>query len=352
MKAIAIKKVNQRLDANTGSQKLIPIQAGDIIDVIGIEEGEFYRGSNRWLLKDDGTKTWAGAYNINYGSGYIKQFGIDQLWNISTGNGIKVGVIDSEINIGHISLKNCPIIKHEINSPDSIHGTYMAAIIGARNIKDGFVGMAPSCELHAASYAKEGNITPKEVLEAFESLSNAHIINLSFATNNKVFSAVKNPVGLKINQLINSYVASGKIVLAATGNNYQQTLNTFFYYPSYYSGTISIAGGYTKDGNYFIEKKSNVWNGVDLIGPVNNFFNIIPQSSEIFQNRTNGNSVTTAMVSGLLALIYDKLKAKNLLNKQQILDLISIPVSAKSENGFLINTRWLSESKIKQLINL
>lgn len=353
MKAVAIRKVNQRLEANTGAQKLNPVEVGESINVIGIEEGELYRGSKRWLIKDDGTKTWAEAYNVNYGSDYIKQFGIESLWNLSTGKGVKVGVIDNEINVDHISLKDSTITKHKTNSVDSIHGTYMAAIIGARNVKDGFVGMAPSCELHGSSYAKENSITPKEVLEALKSLGDADIINLSFAIKNSAFLPSTGPIGKEIDQLINKYVASGKIIVSAAGNESRRSQGKLFIFPAAYIGTISVSGGYKISDNYFIKERSNIWNGVDLIGPTDNFFNIIPQSVAIFQQRTEGNSVTAALVSGLLALVYGKLSAKGLLSKKQILDLISIPVSAMSKEGnFSITTNWLCESKIKKLINL
>jgi len=354
MKAQVIKKVNTRLRAETAAAKLTPLGVGSNVEVVGLERGELHRGSSQWLVTDNGSRHWAGAFNLNTGSSYFNQLGIDQLWKISHGDGIKVGMIDCGIQADNKALKDFQI--NIINNPvgsTCIHGSYMAAIIGGRNFADNYIGVAPGCELTSASYANESAIRVQEVIDGLNALNTADIINLSFASNAPAFRPAFTALGKQLDDLINSYTSNGKIILAATGNYGFHDLTSGFFYPAKLSGTISVAGGRQEGNDYIIERTSNCWTGVDLIGPIHAYFDLIPGNETLFQGRSAGTSVTTAVLSGILALVYNKIKqSPGGLTKSNILAAISDPVTAKSDKvNFSFQTNWLSAQKIKAIIN-
>jgi hypothetical protein len=354
MKAQVIKKVNTRLKAKTAATKLTPLGVGSNVEVVGLERGELHRGSSQWLVTDNGNRHWAGAFNLNPGSSYFNQLGIDQLWNISHGDGIKVGMIDCGIQSDNKALKNFQV--NLINNPTGstcVHGSYMAAIIGGRNFTDNYIGVAPGCELLSASYVNESAIKVQEVIDGLNALNVADVINLSFASNASAFRPAFTALGKQLDDLINTYTNNGKIILAATGNNGFHNPTSGFFYPAYLSGTLSVAGGRQMGSDYIIEETSNCWTGVDLLGPIHPYFDLIPDSDTLFQGRSTGTSVTTAVLSGILALAYNKIKqSPGGLTKSNILALISDPVTAKSNKvNFSFQTNWLSVQKIKAIIN-
>ena len=93
---------------------------------------------------------------------HIKRTGADRCWGTATGQGVKVGIIDSEIDNTHPDL---PIAEGESFHPDTdnwydgndFHGTFCAGIVGARNNGTGVVGVTPDCDLYALRVNKNGS---------------------------------------------------------------------------------------------------------------------------------------------------------------------------------------------------
>src|SRR5450756_638170 len=86
----------------------------------------------------------------------------DKCWPKTTGKGIKVGVIDSEIDK---DLPYLPIVEGASFHPDApdwfgtddFHGTFCAGIIGCRNTNPRMVGIAPECDLYALRVNKNNS---------------------------------------------------------------------------------------------------------------------------------------------------------------------------------------------------
>lgn len=93
---------------------------------------------------------------------HIERVGANQCWEVATGKGVKVGIVDSEIDNAHPDL---PIVEGKTFHPDTdnwhdgddYHGTFCAGIVGARNNGTGVVGVAPDCDLYALRVNKNGS---------------------------------------------------------------------------------------------------------------------------------------------------------------------------------------------------
>jgi hypothetical protein len=139
------------------------------------------------------------------------------LW--ATGNNIRVGLIDTAIDLDHPDLRSRNItqgifVKEDLNDQDKGHGTAIAGIISAEgNNSIGVVGYAPDVKLlsYAACYFREQwNRTVCNTFALAKALAatvddDVHIINLSLA-------GPRDPV---IERLINKIIQRDVIVVAA-----------------------------------------------------------------------------------------------------------------------------------------
>jgi len=113
-------------------------------------------------LKSVSRESFAAAPEAQTIPWHIQRVGADRCWDIATGKGVKVGIIDSEIDNAHPDL---PIVAGKTFHPDTenwydgsdYHGTFCAGIVGARNNGTGVVGVAPDCDLYALRVNKNGS---------------------------------------------------------------------------------------------------------------------------------------------------------------------------------------------------
>lgn len=80
--------------------------------------------------------------------------GVPDLWKITKGKGLKVGVLDSGCDLNHPDLKDAiDVAKDFTNSRFGAqdrngHGTHTAGTIAARADGNGIIGLLPECRLH------------------------------------------------------------------------------------------------------------------------------------------------------------------------------------------------------------
>ena len=122
------------------------------VEVYALEdfETEFTPGYMRiWWIKPQPSQiiTWN-----------IERVGATSSWAISTGDPVKVGVIDTGIDLKHPDLKaNIKGGYNAINplksyTDDHGHGTHVAGIIAALNNSIGVVGVGPNIDLYAIKF--------------------------------------------------------------------------------------------------------------------------------------------------------------------------------------------------------
>lgn len=136
------------------------------------------------------------------------------------GNRIKVGVVDTGIDLNHPALR--ANIKGGVNflrpsSPpqdDNGHGTHVAGIIGASNNDKGVIGVSPAVSLYAIKVLNQhGSGTLTTLLKGIEwGIQNKmDILNISISAGQHT--------PRMITEAIKSAVRNGILVVASAGNN-------------------------------------------------------------------------------------------------------------------------------------
>lgn len=141
-----------------------------------------------------------------------------------TGEGIKVGVIDTGINYDHRDLRNNysggndlvdedddPMETKEKNEFLTLHGTHVAGIIAANGQ---MVGVAPNAQIISyRALGPDGSGSTEQVMAAIEKAveEQVDILNLSLGTN---INAPDLPMSLALNKA----VEKGIVVVIAAGN--------------------------------------------------------------------------------------------------------------------------------------
>ena len=218
-------------------------------------------------------------------------------WGISTGDPVKVGVIDTGIDLSHPDLK--ANIKGGYNaiypwkSPndDNGHGTHVAGIIAALNNSIGVVGVGPKIDLYAIKVLNaSGSGYLSDVIEGLDwAVKNKmKVVNMSLGTDQDVQSfrdAIKNAYN------------AGVTIVAAAGNSGGAVT-----YPAAYSEVIAVSA---IDQNNQIASWSSRGPEIDLAAPGVNIYSTYKGST---YKTLSGTSMAAPHVTGAAALIIDKEK--------------------------------------------
>ncbi|MEU1401342.1 S8 family serine peptidase [Streptomyces sp. NPDC005728] len=194
--------------------------------------------------------------------------GADDIWKISTGEGVKVAVIDSGVNPATSSLKGQVLVdevpksvSYHVTHDKAGHGTSMAEIIAGTGAGGGIKGLAPSAKIIPFRIdggdlrgAEEISRTPDEA-EAIRAAadSDAKIINMSYEGG---------PSGDEVEAAVKYAVSKGKLLFASIGNTGDKGNGAS--YPANYPGVIGVAA-INKSGT--VGKFSTHGNYVDLAAP-------------------------------------------------------------------------------------
>jgi len=300
----ASKHVNARLGKpNTNEANPRFLVPGEKVNVKARVFGETLEGNNEWFLTDENEFFTQLGFHLPKAIADIpfdnvpelfKQLEISKLWSISKGEGINVGIIDMTGVANSSALKGRVIpINYDINNADiTNHSTHMASIIAANDFEKSEVGIAPAIN-KIFSYRIENELLPSnQLLDSLTAFKNTgvKIINMSISSTSfdlKKYSALKS--------ILEELVKSNVILISSTGNRPINKPSI----PAALKGVISVSGYVQKlpiewDGN------SNVWNGVNISAPYNQYFD------ENFKNM-RGTSNACAIISGVLACSYQRI---------------------------------------------
>ncbi|MFT6244267.1 MAG: subtilisin family serine protease [Salibacteraceae bacterium] len=262
-------------------------------------------------------------------------FGLPEIWGAKgiRGQGIKIAILDSGININHVEFgKNKVIYSKKQSDKDPIdrfgHGTNCASVAGAKEI-----GVAPDVELIIGKvYNSPGDgYYADELSEAIRNVVKlgANVISLSLGgtTDQKD----KKLIGDAIDFAFDNQV----VVVAAIGNKVNSSAGLF---PGTYKNCISIGSiNESREISAFTIKASEL----DICAPGENIYaasikykfkehtNSIEENT--FYSIVEGTSIATPFVAGVIALMLSSKKySPSDIKKQLIENSDSMEV-----NGFI-----------------
>ncbi|MHB9858677.1 S8 family serine peptidase [Streptomyces sp. YIM S03343] len=233
---------------------------------------------------------------------YLDAMKAQDLWNVSTGKGITVAVIDTGVNADTDSLKGQVILpgvdvtgKAGGATEDSDgHGTSMAELIAGTGKSGGIKGIAPATKILPirTPYGKEvltkGNLLAKAIHAAAD--SNAAIINISAGTDVNVNGGI---------EAVQYARSKGKLIIASVGNGAQDVNDID--YPAQYPGVVGIAA---TDENGNVAKFSEHGDYVDLASPGVDVPVWCDSTFTSYCDKAAGTSQAAAIASGSAALIW------------------------------------------------
>ncbi|WP_190125255.1 type VII secretion-associated serine protease mycosin [Streptomyces inusitatus] len=246
---------------------------------------------------------------------------LDELWKQSTGEGVRVAVIDTGVDIKNPQLKGAVDAKSGLNlMPENLkdangnkvergaengttdtvgHGTKVAGIIAARPMDGtGFSGLAPKATIIPIQQNDaEGNGTAVSLAKAIDEAveRDAGVINISQDTAKAV-----EPTPL-LKQAVDRALAEGVVVVASAGNDGQGG-NVKKTYPASYEGVLAVA---SSDRNNERAAFSQSGDFVDVAAPGVDIITTVPGGGHCADN---GTSFSAPYVAAVAALIKSKHK--------------------------------------------
>ncbi len=231
--------------------------------------------------------------------------GIPDVWRLTQGEGVKVAILDTGVDIDHPDLQDAIVATKDFTGDgiedENGHGTHCAGIVGARLNGVGFVGVAPKVELLI------GKVLGNEGSGSFSWISDgifwavdqgADIISMSLGgagSDNELFQAVQYALFY------------GKYVICAAGNEgslYQNSIG----YPGRYGGVLTVA---SHDSNGNPSGFSSRGGEVDVMAPGSEIWSTYKDGGYA---ELSGTSMATPFVAGLAALIASKHNGSDLNN--------------------------------------
>lgn len=256
----------------------------------------------------------------------ITAFDLPSAWSMSRGEGIKIAVIDTGVDIDHPDLSKNLLPGINFITPnaqpldDNQHGTHVAGIIVAENNEIGMVGVAPAAKvipIKVLDRYGNGNLTnvAKGIRWAVDE-GKADIICMSLGSPNPV-QEVRKAV---------QYAESKKVVCFVAAGNSGMTKNVF--YPAEYPETIAIG---SIDENFKRSGFSNTGDNLDFMAPGSRIFSTVPDN---WYAVLSGTSMATPFAAGVAALVLsysrnnqDNIKLENSEDYRNIFKEHTVPIT-------------------------
>ncbi|MFD4261542.1 S8 family serine peptidase [Streptomyces sp. NPDC058534] len=236
---------------------------------------------------------------------YLGPMQAEKMWEASTGEGIKVAVIDTGVNPNTLSLKG-QVLADEVpkqvayGATDDYdgHGTTMAELIAGTGAGGGIRGLAPDAEIVPYRIALDDLLDEKEEKRAptpwaaikAAADSDVRIISMSFA------SPAYEP---EFEEAVKYAASKGKLLIAGVGNEGQDS--GFIGYPAGYPYVIGVS---SIDEKSHISDFAQSGQYVDLVAPGEDIPGYCKPSFDEYCPDMPGTSFSTAITSAAAALIW------------------------------------------------
>jgi type VII secretion-associated serine protease mycosin len=236
---------------------------------------------------------------------YLSPMHAEEMWKVTTGEGIKVAVIDSGVNPSTASLKGQVLKGFDATGVDGDeyddfdgHGTTMAELIAGTGKGGGLQGLAPGAKIIPfrvtdTEFQNKHSVNANDTEDAIRAAadSDARIISMSLGSDFP---------GRGERKAVEYAESKGKLLFAAAGNNSKKGNKEQF--PASYPQVVGVAA---TDSNGKASTYSQHGGSVDIAAPADG----IPYwCDETFRNYCDdgdgGTSAATAITSASAALIW------------------------------------------------
>lgn len=227
------------------------------------------------------------GFEIDWG---VKTINAPKVWSYTKGEGVKVAVVDTGIDMTHKDLS------HKIKGTSNLfdrttkdvtdrygHGTHIAGIIAGDK-----TGVAPNVDLYIANALNDkGQGSMESVLNGINFAINykVDILCMSLGTN----EPLPNIISSRILKAYNK----GITIVCASGNRGKQGID----YPAHYEHIVGVGG---IDKNMELAKFSNYGFDMDVVAPSVEILSTYKDGKYAYMS---GTSTASPLVAGGLALI-------------------------------------------------
>lgn len=242
-----------------------------------------------------------GLYNNNY---INMDISVCPAWNYSTGNSIKIAILDTGVDMNHIDLSsNIYNLSYdtETNTSPSIvylsHGTHCAGIAAA--VKDNDIqiaGVAPEASI--VSISNSLDTTTNSRLKRADGIIWAYEHGVDIISNSWGSSTYHDAINEAINEAFRfGRQGKGCVIVFASGNQSSNNIS----YPANCNDTIIVVGAINRMGarayysNYGVE--------LDVVAPGDSIISTLPNNSI---GKKSGTSMACPHVAGVAALILER----------------------------------------------
>ncbi|MBB6670576.1 S8 family peptidase [Cohnella nanjingensis] len=229
--------------------------------------------------------------NIPWG---VRRIRAPKAWNRTTGQRVKVGVIDTGVDFQHPDLQHT--LERGINllqrtmlpQDDNGHGTHIAGSIAAANPVRGMIGVAPRSAIYPVkAFDYNGTAFVSDIILGIEWCvrNRMDVVNMSFGMTTRSKSLLG---------AVNNAYRSGVLIVASSGNDGKRGTIDF---PARFANTVSV-GALNRQGR--IAKFTNRSALVDIYAPGDKV-----ESAWLRGRRRimSGTSMATSHVTGAIALL-------------------------------------------------
>ncbi|MEU3976370.1 S8 family serine peptidase [Streptomyces bacillaris] len=300
-----------------------------------------------WSVAFAGAAQPARAADVQSKQWYLTAMQAEEMWKVSTGEGVKVAVIDTGVNGSTPSLQgqvlkgtDATAAEGDENDDYSGHGTTMAELIAGTGKGGGLKGLAPGAKIVPIrisddKFQKKLSLSATEWADAIRAAadSDAKIISMSFGGE----------FGLDREREAVKYAESkGKLFFASVGNNAEKGNDEI--YPASYPQVVGVASA-DKEGK--VSKFSQNGDSVDIAAPGSDIPRWCDNSFQKYCDGIGGTSSATAIASASAALVWS---ANPDWTANQVLNVLFDTAGRDWEKGTL--SRYLGHGLIRPAMNI
>jgi subtilisin family serine protease len=227
----------------------------------------------------------------------VQRVKADQVLPTNQGQGVKVGIIDTGIDLSHPDLHvvgNVSFVEGiTTGNDDNGHGTHVAGTVAALNNTIGVIGIAPQAELYAIKVLDStGTGWLSDVISGIEWAvdNNLDVVNMSLGSSSGYST---------FQQACDNAFNAGVLVVAAAGNSGSSgSTADCVGYPAKYDSVIAVAATDSSNKRAYF---SSTGPAVELAAPGVSIYSTYPGNRYAYMS---GTSMATPHVTGVAALVF------------------------------------------------